>query len=497
MTHKRKPAPTWTRRDFATEVVRQLREAGYEAYWAGGCVRDELLGLEPKDYDVATSARPEEVRRVFRRYHTLSVGVAFGVVVVVGPKSAGTVDVATFRRDTTYSDGRRPDAVVFCSAREDALRRDFTINGLFYDPLENRVIDFVGGQQDIENRLVRAIGDPEERFAEDKLRMLRAIRFATTFSFQIESQTWQAVCHHAPEIVQVSVERITAELRRIFEHRNRARGTRLLAESGLLSQILPEGVPVYGWPPAEAPSVSQAQQIQWHSGSEDNLPKAAAARWEETLAILDALAEQPDAALAIAVLLRYICRGASQQPLHPSRIGRRWRLSLREMELVELALLHEPLLLEADRRRWPDVQRVLALPSARRLLEYAAAVSRVTGKGAEGVSFCQRTLERPIGEWNPPPLITGDDLKQLGLPPGPVYKCVLEQVRDAQLEGRVKSLEEAREFARKCVGQHPTSGPHAGPSPEGLPDGYYRQHEPDTHIQPDTLLDNNSTTQGE
>src|SRR3989440_9575948 len=167
-----------TEREFAVDVVRRLREAGYEALWAGGCVRDELLGLIPGDYDVATSARPEEVSRLFRR--TVAVGVSFGVVQVLGPRrDAGplSVEVATFRSDAGYSDGRHPDAVVFSSAREDALRRDFTINGMFFDPLENKLIDYVGGQEDLRQKILRAIGDPAARFAEDKLRLLRAARF--------------------------------------------------------------------------------------------------------------------------------------------------------------------------------------------------------------------------------------------------------------------------------------------------------------------------------
>src|SRR5437660_2895956 len=174
-------------RSFAIDVVRRLRDAGYQALWAGGCVRDELLGLTPKDYDVATDARPEEVRRLFRR--TVAVGMSFGVIRVLGPRDAAEVldvEVATFRSDVSYSDGRHPDAVVFSSAQEDALRRDFTINGMFFDPLENRLIDYVGGQHDLEARILRAIGAPAKRFEEDKLRMLRAVRIAACFDLTIE-----------------------------------------------------------------------------------------------------------------------------------------------------------------------------------------------------------------------------------------------------------------------------------------------------------------------
>src|SRR2546421_9642884 len=198
-----------TERDFAIEVVQRLRDAGYQALWAGGCVRDELLGLVPKDYDVATDARPEEVRRRFRR--TLAVGMSFGVIEVLGPRTeAGplVVQVATFRSDVSYSDGRHPDAVVFSSAREDALRRDFTINGMFFDPLDNQLIDYVGGQDDLRAKVLRAIGDPTARFAEDKLRLLRAVRFATRFELTVEPATETAIRAMAPAITVVSAERI-------------------------------------------------------------------------------------------------------------------------------------------------------------------------------------------------------------------------------------------------------------------------------------------------
>src|SRR3954452_21115515 len=183
-----------TEREFAVEVVKRLREAGHQALWAGGCVRDELLGLTPKDYDVATDARPEEVRRLFRR--TVAVGMSFGVIEVLGPRTeAGTlkVQVATFRSDGSYSDGRHPDAIVFSSAREDALRRDFTINGMFFDPLDNQLIDYVGGQEDLQAKVLRAIGEPRHRFEEDKLRLLRAVRIAARFELSMEPQTEAAI----------------------------------------------------------------------------------------------------------------------------------------------------------------------------------------------------------------------------------------------------------------------------------------------------------------
>ena len=179
-------------REFAILVVQQLTNAGYQALWAGGCVRDQLMGIPPKDYDVATNATPDQIREVFGKRRTLPIGAAFGVITVLGPKQADPIEVATFRRDTGYSDGRRPDGVEFTDAKEDALRRDFTINGMFYDPLKEQVVDYVGGKDDLKAKRIRAIGVPQERIEEDKLRMLRGVRFAAKFGFEIESDTLAA-----------------------------------------------------------------------------------------------------------------------------------------------------------------------------------------------------------------------------------------------------------------------------------------------------------------
>src|SRR5204862_4290763 len=219
---------------------RRLREGGHQALWAGGCVRDQLMGQTPKDYDVATDALPDRIREVFGKRRTLPIGAAFGVITVLGPKGAGPIDVATFRRDAGYSDGRHPDAVSFSDAEHDAQRRDFTINGLFFDPLDAPVLDYVGGQDDLKRRVVRAIGDPRARIAEDKLRMLRAVRFAARFDFALDEATLAAIKQQASELVIVSAELVAAELRLILTHPNRPRGIELLADTGLLEVILPE-----------------------------------------------------------------------------------------------------------------------------------------------------------------------------------------------------------------------------------------------------------------
>src|SRR6516225_4182993 len=230
-----------TEREFAISVVQRLQEAGFQALWAGGCVRDEVLELVPLDYDIATDARPEEVRKLFRR--TVEVGASFGVAEVLGPKPL-KVEVATFRADVSYSDGRHPDAVVFSSAHEDALRRDFTINGMFFDPVKNELIDYVGGQEDLRARVLRAIGTPELRFNEDKLRMLRAVRIATRFDLTVEKATADAIRKMAGQITVVSAERIAKEMRQFLVHPRRAQGMQLMGDLGLVEPILPELIPM-------------------------------------------------------------------------------------------------------------------------------------------------------------------------------------------------------------------------------------------------------------
>ncbi|HPZ83611.1 MAG TPA: CCA tRNA nucleotidyltransferase, partial [Thermogutta sp.] len=227
-------------REFAVWVVRKLQERGYIAYWAGGCVRDQLLGRVPKDYDVATNATPDEVRNIFGMKRTFAVGAAFGVITVNGPPGAGQIEVATFRTDSSYRDGRHPESVSFSSPKEDALRRDFTINGLFYDPIQDRTVDYVGGVEDIKRRIIRAIGDPYQRFTEDKLRMLRAIRFVAELEFDLDPRTYEAIRAMADQITQVSQERILMELERLLTAPARRKGVILLRESGLLRVVLPE-----------------------------------------------------------------------------------------------------------------------------------------------------------------------------------------------------------------------------------------------------------------
>lgn len=415
-------------RQFAVETLGRLRAKGFEALWAGGCVRDQLLGLTPKDYDIATSARPEQIREVFGHSRTLPIGAAFGVISVLGPKGAGHIEVATFRRDAAYLDGRHPSAVSFTNAEEDAKRRDFTINGIFYDPLMGRVIDYVGGQQDLESRLVRAIGDPRARFAEDKLRMLRAIRFAATFEFALDEETLLAIREQADELTVVSVERIAAELRRMLVHPQRRRALELLRVSRLLQVVFPEVASAAQSPREEEPSQT----------------------WENKLAVLDRLRE-PTFSVALAALLRDLsCSGEPRLELARQIC---WGLSLSNevSHGVDKLLREEPLIRTAPSLPWPRLQRILIAPRVAELLDYCEAVCAVFDGTTAAVDHCRRLLLLPADQLDPPPLISGDDLKRIGIPPGPRYRPILESVRDAQLEGKVATQEEALALARRLM----------------------------------------------
>lgn len=418
-------------RQFAVQVVRQLRHAGFAALWAGGCVRDSLLQICPKDYDVATAATPDQIREVFRHRRTLAVGQAFGVITVLGSRQSGHVEVATFRRDAPYSDGRHPDHVTFSTAEEDARRRDFTINGLFFDPLEEQVFDYVGGQEDLRRRLVRAIGDPLERIAEDKLRMLRAVRIAATFEFSLDPGTLAAVQRQAHEIVIVSAERISAELRRMLVHPSRRRSLELLNQAGLLEVMLPE---FRGLAPNGGICL-------------DDSP------WQRTLAVLAHL-QEPTFSVALAALVREFVHPTGEIVPEVERICDRLRLSNTERVGAEWLLLHEAQLRRASQLPWPQVQRLLTHPRIDELLCYARAVAEVSDGQATEIDYCCQKLSLPRAELDPPPLLTGHDLQTHGIRPGPIYRELLLAVRDAQLEQRIRSPQEAWALARQLAAQH-------------------------------------------
>ncbi|MEX2111817.1 MAG: CCA tRNA nucleotidyltransferase [Pirellulales bacterium] len=419
------PVDPHKQRVFAVDVVRQLREHTFEAYWAGGCVRDQLLGNMPKDYDVATTARPEDVRAVFGRRRTVAVGESFGVVCVVGPYASGQVEVATFRQDAAYSDGRHPDSVQFSTPQADAERRDFTINGMFFDPLEDRVIDFVGGQDDLVRQVIRAIGDPQARFAEDKLRLLRAARFAAALDFTIDPPTRDALEAMAPQVTVVSIERIAAEMRLMLVHSSRVRAVHLLHETGLLTALLPE-----------LNVIDQNESLTATGRSADDA-------WVTTLEMLSVLAE-PSFPLAFAVLLHAFVDGGGAEV-----ICRRWKLSNRETERTRWLVAQQNVLVDAEHAPWPKLQRILTSAGIDELLALHEAEAAAKSKGTSHIEHCRRRLSLPADELNPPPLITGDDLVRHGVPRGKEYQRLLEAVRDAQLEKQITTQQEALKLVDK------------------------------------------------
>jgi poly(A) polymerase len=392
-----------TEREFATDVVARLQKAGFVALFAGGCVRDELLGLVPADHDVATSATPEQVKAHFRRCH--SFGASFGVVEVLGPRDAAgewlKVQVATFRTDGDYTDGRRPDAVVFSSPREDAERRDFTVNGLFLDPLTGEVIDHVGGRADLDAKVLRAIGDPAKRFAEDKLRLLRAVRMAARFELTVDPATFAAARAMADDIRVVSAERIADEFRKMLVNRHRARAVRLFAEFGLVGPVLPE----------------------------------VAATFEDSHRVLAELSGDVSFELAFAALL-------APAGCDPEPVGRRLRLSNEEIARIAWLAKNATALRDASAMPKSRLYPILAHPGAGELL----ALHRAAGISTD---FCEAVLrDTPANVLTPPPLLTGDDLRAMGFQPGPAFKRILDALRDAQLDDRVRTRTEAEHFVR-------------------------------------------------
>lgn len=410
-------------RDDALRVVRGLVDAGHVAYLAGGCVRDMLLGREAKDFDVATSATPDVVRQLFPRSE--GVGQAFGVVIVRVGRSQ--IEVATFRADGHYSDGRRPDDVRFAGDVEDARRRDFTINGLFYDPLADRVIDHVGGQADLAARVLRAIGDPAQRFAEDYLRMLRAARFAARYDFEIDAATRDAIVANAPKLARIAPERIADELRAMLTAPSRAAAVRLLDELTLSDVIFRD--------------VTEAGR-----------------RSDRYLATIGGDAAFP---LMLAAVLAARCLppgGPGIPMLTDARaraieagLRRVLRLSNDELAAVRSILSVESLVAGPNLPRVATLKRFLAgphSPDARRLLaamqDDAMLAARVDSLEAAFAAFGDENVA-------PPPLVTGDDLTAMGFPPGRQFKVALDATYDAQLEHAVTTREDALAFARVAM----------------------------------------------
>jgi poly(A) polymerase len=388
-----------TEREFAIECVRTLQQAGFRALWAGGCVRDELLGLVPQDYDIATDARPEQVRKLFRR--TIAIGAAFGVIEVIGPRLADgthhTIEVATFRSDGSYTDGRRPDSVVYSSPEEDAQRRDFTINGLFFDPIAEDHFDFVGGRADLQAKVLRAIGDPAARFEEDKLRVLRAVRIAARFELSIDPATRDAARAMAKQITVVSAERIAEELRKLLAHTNRARGIELLNDFGLIEVLFPELRVSLAVPPLRN-----------------------AATFE----------------VAFAAMLHTLSTKQAE------RIADRLKLSTAEKTRIAWLVANQSALANADSLPLHRLKPLLAHPGAEELIDLHHALGH-------DVAFAERMQrDTPREVLDPSSLVTGEDLIATGLNPGPAFKRLLDAVRRAQLDERIHSKEDGLRLVR-------------------------------------------------
>lgn len=405
-----------TRRKFAHQVVERLRAAGFEALWAGGCVRDLLLELAPIDYDVATSATPEQVREIFGARRTLPVGAAFGVVIVLGPhRAAGQVEVATFRNDATYSDGRRPDAVTYSTAVEDARRRDFTINGMFYDPIIEQVIDYVGGQADLERGLIRAIGDADARIAEDKLRMLRAVRFAARFGFAIEAATQAALARHAPQLCIVSGERMAGEMHKTLITSGRESAVRIWAESGLLEVLLPQ----------------LAQR--WTERGEHACALVRAVRPGNWIAPLASL---------LWPILDPLDAARSPQAMSDD-LKRRLKLSNDDVGRLRSALTNQSVLERAADLPWSDVQPVLIDARVATALDLLAARVACGEVDKQHLEWLEERFAWPKERLDPPPLIRGEDLHRLGFSPGPRFKELIAAVRAAQLDRQINDQAQA------------------------------------------------------
>jgi poly(A) polymerase len=396
-------------------VLRALREAGFVSYFAGGCVRDALLGQTPKDYDVATEATPDQVRALFRAAR--AVGESFGVLLV--RRQGVTVEVATFRREWGYTDKRRPDAVAFSDAADDASRRDFTINALFEDPLAGEVLDYVGGLTDLEARRVRAVGNPFQRLEEDHLRALRAVRFAARLGFEIEAKTADAIRLCARHLAGVSRERIGEELRHQLMDAQRATALRLMQELGV-----------------DAPVLREESRV-------GDVPTVAALPDDATYPL----------ALAAWACDRHPDFSARQMAAEARRLVGRWRRSLMlsnaERDAMA-AILHDLVVLEEDWSHLPVARRkrLAATSHFEQTLSLAAARN---GARANAVAASVQELAVHAGGLQPEPLVTGDDLIEMGLTPGPLFGRVLEEVYDAQLEGRVSEASAARSLAQRLA----------------------------------------------
>ncbi len=435
-------------RTLAERVCAALRDAGHQAYLVGGCVRDALLGREPKDWDVATDATPERAVQLFPG--SVTVGAQFGVILVTA--DGAQVEVATFRSDIGYSDGRHPDRVVYArTPQEDVQRRDFTINGLLMDPRSGEILDFVGGRDDLQAGVIRAIGDPRRRFMEDKLRMVRAVRFAARFGYTIEPLTLAALRSLAAQVTQVSAERLRDELTRILTEGHARRGFELLEESNLLLYLLPDIQRMKG----------VEQPPQYHPEGDV---------WVHTLLMLEGLPAGSSPTLAWGVLLHDVGKPPTFAPPQgpqgrirfdghveigtkmAEELCRRLRFSNAETEQITALVANHLKFKDVPQMRASTLKRFVRLREFDEHLELHRLDCLSSHRNLENYEFVRRFLEEtPPEQVRPPRLVSGDDLIGLGMPGGPRMKELLQALEDAQLEGRILSREEALEFARARI----------------------------------------------
>lgn len=429
----------------AGAIVGRLKESGFEAYFVGGCVRDYLRGVIPADYDIVTSALPDQVTRLFDR--TVAIGARFGVVVVI--EGGYSFEVATFRSDDVYEDGRRPSRIHYSSAREDAFRRDFTINGLLMDAGTGEIIDYINGRADLASKIIRTIGEPAVRFGEDYLRMLRAIRFAANLGFTLDADTKKAITEHAPRIKDTSAERVQEELNKILTRGGARRGLEMMAETGILKQLLPEVESMRG----------VIQPPRFHPEGDV---------WEHTMIMLktlsDETAPETDLALAWGVLLhdvgKPVSRSEDENGVHfyghvkqgeaiADGLMRRLRFSRAHREVV-LALIHQHMVfMNVRKMRQARLKRFLRMEDFHLHLQLHRLDCLASHGMLDYYEFClekMQSLEQE--ELHPPRLLTGDDLLAIGFAPGKLIGEILCLLEEEQLENRIRDKEEALAFVR-------------------------------------------------
>ncbi|MEI6609405.1 MAG: CCA tRNA nucleotidyltransferase [Deltaproteobacteria bacterium] len=434
------------KRQEAARIVLQLRSAGFEAYFVGGCVRDFVMGVVPADYDIVTSAIPDQVIALFNR--TVAIGAKFGVVaVIVGGYS---YEVATFRSDDVYIDGRRPSNVHFTCAKEDVFRRDFTVNGLLMDPVTGEITDYVDGLTDIQKKIIRTIGDPDKRFQEDHLRMLRAIRFTANLNFKLDSSTQESIAKKIAQIQTISAERIQDELNKLLTRGGARRGLELMAQTEMLREILPEVGAMQGI----------EQPPRFHPEGDV---------WQHTLMMMEILSEEKEAALnpvmAWGALLHDVGKPVSRTEdengvhfyghvQHGGKIAdgimHRLKFSRAQRESVLDLILQHMNFMNVQKMRPARLKRFLRMPDFDLHLELHRLDCLASHGMLDNYEFCRNQLENlTMEELHPPRLLTGDDLIALGFTPGKIIGEILRALEDEQMEGRISSQDEAKIFVEK------------------------------------------------